>query len=691
MQRKYKVNKMTSKEKTKKEIVKKQNTNTGEVTVKSPRILVVNDDPVQLQLLTKLLTKDGKEVVPCTGGKEALSQLKKLKSADLIITDLYMPEINGWKLCRLLRSAEFSNYNKIPIIIMSATFSGSDAEDIARELGVNGFLTIPFNREELFAIVENTLSGVNTRKNLSVLIVEDDENLRETLCEGLDTYGFSVYKAENGKQAYERFRVEKPDIVLLDFHLPDNDGEHLLPAFKVSESKAAVIVMTGNPSPDIALKITELGADAYIRKPFTLQYLINLCEKIRREWSLLRAEKLLEDKTLELRRIFETSLDGIMISDPDGFIIMVNRAIEKLSGYPQDELIGKHIAELVPKGDAYKKKAREMRDRLYADEMVSEFEITWLQKEGSIIDLEANVALLKDNKGSITGNIASLRDMTQRKKEEVQLRQAKEAAEAANSAKSEFLANMSHELRTPMNHIIGFTELLVSKHYGDLNEVQVEYLNDVLKSSQHLLSLINNVLNFSNLESRKLELDLTDFNIRLFLEEALALYRERAAQNGLKLRLEMDPVPETITADEKKLNQVFDNLLSNALKFSPHGGTVSISARLVERVFRPGLRWSDPVDLQIIDQASPETISGTQHIQCIEFTVADTGLGIKPEDQKRIFEPFEQLDASSSKKYQGAGLGLALAKSIVELHGGKIWVESNGERKGSRFSFIIPL
>ena len=683
---------MTDEQKTKNEIVKKQSTSPAEVTENSPRILVVNDDPVQLRVLTQLLIKDGKEVIACTGGKEALSQLNTIKSVDLIITDLYMPEINGWKLCRLLRSAEFSNYNKIPIIIMSATFSGSDAEDIARELGVNGFLPIPFNREELLATVENTLSGVNERKNLSILIVEDDENLRETLREGLDTYGFSVYEAENGQQAYERFKELKPDIILLDFHLPDNDGEHLLPTFKVPESQAAVIVMTGNPSPDIALKITELGADAYIRKPFTLQYLINLCEKIRREWSLLRAEKLLEDKTLELRRIFETSLDGIIISDPDGFIIMVNSSIEKLSGYPQDELIGKHIAELLPKGDTYKKRAQEMRDHLYRDEMVTGFEVKWLQKEGGTIDLEANVALLKDNKGTITGNIASLRDITQRKKEESQLRQAKEAAEAASSAKSEFLANMSHELRTPMNHIIGFTELLVSKHYGDLNEIQAEYLNDVLKSSQHLLSLINNVLNFSNLESRKLEVHLSDFNIRLFLEKVLSLYRERAAHNGLKLTIETDHIPETITADEKKLNQVFDNLLSNAVKFSPKGGTVSISARMVERPCRPGLRWSDPADMQIIDdKTSQGTIPEALQVECIEFTVADTGLGIKPEDQKRIFEPFEQLDASSSKKYQGTGLGLALSKSIVELHGGKIWVESNGETQGSRFSFIIPV
>jgi signal transduction histidine kinase len=156
--------------------------------------------------------------------------------------------------------------------------------------------------------------------------------------------------------------------------------------------------------------------------------------------------------------------------------------------------------------------------------------------------------------------------------------------------------------------------------------------------------------------------------------------------------LDTDHIPETIAADEEKLKQVIDNLLSNAMKFSPFGGTVFIGARQVERARRAGLRWSDPVDFHIIDdQTDQDTNSSIQHMKCLEFTVADTGPGIKPEDQKRIFEPFEQLDASSSKKYQGTGLGLALTKSLVELHGGKIWVESEGETKGSRFTFVIPV
>ena len=145
-------------------------------------------------------------------------------------------------------------------------------------------------------------------------------------------------------EGHKLFREVNPEIVILDFHLPDNDGEHLLPAFKAPGSQASVILITGNPSPELAVKVTQMGADAYIRKPFTIQYLITLCEKIRREWSLLRAEKLLEERTLELQRILETSVDGIIITDPQGSITMANGFMETITGYPQDELIGKtHI------------------------------------------------------------------------------------------------------------------------------------------------------------------------------------------------------------------------------------------------------------------------------------------------------------------------------------------------------------
>ncbi len=283
-------------------------------------------------------------------------------------------------------------------------------------------------------------------------------------------------------------------------------------------------------------------------------------------------------------------------------------------------------------------------------------------------------------------------EIGERKQMEEALREAKQTAEAANRAKSEFLANMSHELRTPLNHIIGFTELVVGQHFGDLNETQAEYLTDVLHSSHHLLSLINDILDLSKVEAGKLELEPSEVNLRMLLENSLIIIKEKAMKHGIQLSMDIEDIPETITADERKLKQILYNLLSNAVKFTPEGGEIHVDARMVDRIARPGLRWEDSKNLQIIEsQIHGNEVPGTKRKTCAEFSVSDTGIGIRPEDQARIFSPFEQVEGASSRRFQGTGLGLSLTKSLVELHGGMIWAESEGEGKGSTFTFIIPI
>jgi signal transduction histidine kinase len=229
--------------------------------------------------------------------------------------------------------------------------------------------------------------------------------------------------------------------------------------------------------------------------------------------------------------------------------------------------------------------------------------------------------------------------------------------ERASQAKSEFLANMSHELRTPLNAIIGFSEVLTERMFGELNEKQEEYLRDILTSGQHLLSLINDILDLSKVEAGRMELDIGEFALPEALENGLMMIRERAGNHAIALSLDVDPALDVIEADERKVKQVVFNLLSNAVKFTPDGGRIDVSAR------------ADGPDVLI--------------------AVRDSGIGISPEDQERLFEEFRQV-GEVSRQVEGTGLGLALSKRFVELHGGCIRVESE-VGVGSTFTISLPL
>jgi signal transduction histidine kinase len=230
--------------------------------------------------------------------------------------------------------------------------------------------------------------------------------------------------------------------------------------------------------------------------------------------------------------------------------------------------------------------------------------------------------------------------------------------EAANRHKSEFLANMSHDLRTPLNAIIGFSEVLQEKLFGELNEKQAEYTDDILSSGRHLLSLINDILDLSKVEAGRMDLEVARFDLPTAIENALILVRERASRHGIRLRHSIDERLGEFHGDERKIKQILLNLLSNAVKFTPEGGQIKVDASLSD--------------------------------SAVIVSVADTGIGIAPEDQEAIFEEFRQVGKDYARKREGTGLGLTLTKKFVEMHGGKIWVESE-LGKGSIFTFTLPI
>ncbi len=255
----------------------------------------------------------------------------------------------------------------------------------------------------------------------------------------------------------------------------------------------------------------------------------------------------------------------------------------------------------------------------------------------------------RDELGALAANLNSMND---------ELRRLYEELETVSRHKSEFLANMSHELRTPLNAIIGFSEVLQQKMFGELNEQQLGYVDDVLEAGRHLLSLINDILDLAKVEAGRMELELTDVSLAQALQSGLTMHGEGATRGGISMELNVEPDDIVIEADERKLRQVVFNLLSNAIKFTPAGGRVDVSAQMTDGI--------------------------------VEVAVADTGSGIAPEDQELIFEEFQQVRGGSGSRREGTGLGLPLSRKFIELHGGRLWVESvQGE--GSTFRFTLPV
>jgi PAS domain S-box-containing protein len=299
----------------------------------------------------------------------------------------------------------------------------------------------------------------------------------------------------------------------------------------------------------------------------------------------------------------------------------------------------------------------EMPALLRQDRFTREYRFRF--RDGSYHWIRDEARVLRDSAGRPTQVLGAWLDITERVRAEEDLRRARAAAESANQTKSEFLAKMSHELRTPLNSIIGFSEMLGDQTFGALNEKQGRYVDNVLSSGRQLLNLINDILDLSKVEAGRMELTPTPFEVAGALDDARTRMESLARQKHHTIDVEVEAGLPALTADPGKFRQIMDNLLSNAIKFTPNGGRIHVAARRAPA--------GDGV----------------------EVVVTDTGIGIKPEDQGRIFLEFEQLDNAYVREQQGTGLGLALTRKLVELHGGRIGVESQ-PGKGSTFRFVLP-
>ncbi|MDB5492707.1 MAG: multi-sensor hybrid histidine kinase, partial [Phenylobacterium sp.] len=367
------------------------------------------------------------------------------------------------------------------------------------------------------------------------------------------------------------------------------------------------------------------------------------------------SDQRLRDQQFYTRSLIESNIDALITTDPLGIITDVNKQTEALTGCTRDELIG------APFKDCFTDPARAEAgiNRVLTEKSVTDYELTVRARDGKQTVVSYNATTFYDRNRTLKGVFAAARDVTERKRVEMELQQAKAAAESASRTKSDFLASMSHEIRTPMNAIMGIADLLAKTA---LTAEQDKFVQIFRRSGDNLLNLINDILDLSKVEASQLDLERTEFSLSDHLEKVMEMVAPKAQEKTLTLVCEIAPgVANNLVGDPTRLRQVLLNLLGNAIKFTQTG---SVALRV-----EPDADGAVPTALR--------------------FTVTDTGIGIASDKLDRVFERFTQADSSTTRRFGGSGLGLTISRRLVELMGGRIWVESEVDQ-GSLFAFAVP-
>ncbi len=735
--------------------------------LEKPKILIVDDEPDQVELLCSQL-EDDYLPIPVYGGKEGL-ELVKNRNPDLILLDLMLPGVDGFEVCRRIKSDPDSRF--IPVIIISGFFEKSNKIK-AVECGADDFINKPIDRFELKTRIK---SLIRIKKNYEALqesenrykqffnnspavtlliepgtgfIVDANEPAcayygyaREELTskriidihlmpgekveelweqvslekkghfhsshkiasgeirdvevytnliniKGRELLFTNVYDVTASKKA-ERDLVESEekfkhlvDLAIDGIFVETNRGEFLdcnsaacrmfgytkeemvglaiadlvpedfaktLPeVITAEETTGDVAVERVNKKKDgtlfpteISTKLFKLGGEERL-----IAYIRDITEHKRTEEALKASEE-------NFRALFESTPDGILILDFEGNILSANAAVGKMVGAPLDKIIGSNIYEfLMPESETI---AAEDQINVYNDRggYLSTYKIHSSNGETLWIEGLGTRIMYRDS----PANIVVVRDITVRKQAEETLINAKIAAEEANRMKSEFLANMSHELRTPLNSIIGFSDLIAEGATGPLTEKQSRYIEYISVSGNNLLRIINDILDLSKAESGKMGLEREEFCAGKSIDKVISTMLPQTKEKNITLSHKTGTQALTVYADPSKFEQIMYNLLSNATKFTHDGGSIDVFSE--------------------------------KEGEMVRVMVRDTGIGISEENLDKIFNPFVQIDSSMKRSFEGTGLGLALVKKFVEMHGGNIRVESKlGE--GTAFTFELP-
>lgn len=452
-----------------------------------------------------------------------------------------------------------------------------------------------------------------------------------------------VYKASRGiEDIYELTYIRK-------------DGSHL---------SATVSVTALRDSQERIIGYLLIGTDNTARKE------VEAAQKV--------LDQGLRDQQFYTRSLIESNIDAIMTTDLQGIITDVNQQMITLTGRSRDELLG------APCKDFFTDPARANAaiQRVLTENKVSNYELTVRSQDGTETVVSYNAATFHNRNRELQGVFAAARDVTELKKFERILQEKNLELEHASRMKSEFLATMSHELRTPLNAIIGFSEALKDGLVGETSEAQHGFIGDIFSSGQHLLSLINDILDLSKVEAGMMELELEAVDLKSLLSNSLIIVREKASAQKIQLELDLEEGLGTSLLDMRKVKQIVYNLLSNAVKFSPREGRVTLRARRVARENVSKIPGAWPMHgFPLVDN---------EHAEFFEIAVVDGGIGLAKGDMEKLFQAFSQIDSSLARKFEGTGLGLAMVKQLAELHGGSVAV-SGAEGEGTCLAVWLPV
>ena len=630
-----------------------------------PCVLVINDDPVQLHFLSTLLEQDRYRVTRCHSAEEAYEVLHNHVPIDLIVIDLHLPGMSGWRFCRLIHSLPSQELRTVPILVVSATYSGFDEKQIKSDLQVHGFLPLPVEPQRFRECVRQIVDGTIKPATLRVLLVEDRSPEADRLSQGLEELGWLVTVAQSGMEARQHSQRQY-DIVMANHELSDMTGVELLRELKRNSPSMVSVLFIADSKSLNQPEAFQLGIDAWFNKPYDPSHVVSVCQKVRQEQAFARVEALLESRTNSLRdsetqfrTLFESLPDVLMVYDGENLIRHINRLGAQQLGYLESEVVGRPIHGISPSAQA----RSDAEYRNGSGTRVEQWRETYLLgKHSKKIDVEMiERSVMYEGK---PGTLIVARDMTSRKQMESdketleqQLRQAQKMEAIGRLA-----AGVAHDVNNILAAILGHASLLKVRSDPQGQSWQTgDVIDKAVRRGQQLTSQL---LGFA----RQGKHHHVSVDVHSVIQEVVSLL-SRTLDKSIALSPVLEASHRWVMGDPNQLYQVLMNLALNACDAMPQGGTLTFSTTN-----------------ELIDAEAGRCKPGLAPGSHLLVKVADSGVGIPQDIKNKIFEPF----FTTKEKGKGTGMGLAMTYGIVKNHQGYIGVSSEAG-EGTTMNVYLPV